>query len=351
MDDDDSDAEEESRRRRLAAAAASRIFASSGTARASASTSDEAEAARAAARREALYASPEERAGTAPKGAAAECFALGVMMVEMCWPEVAEEARGDVGRLLSATLRPDGAGAAALASDPRESAIARRLLQPMPENRPTAAETVRLLGAAAEAAPSTAAETPGEGWGTPRGRGLATERRRAELIALAGFLRASRDASAREVQAHRVRSALLAHALRQLGGVAPAENSPGGGPLGGGQLGGQLASASPPSPAAGRLGPGATTARRGRVLRSRATRDGGAGGVHAGTGAARRETVQARATNEPRDGGRGRRAARARARVRGEASISVRVPRRPRGATERGRGRSAALPPDALQTR
>ena len=50
-----------------------------------------------------------------------------------------------------------------------------------------------------------------------------------------------------------------------LGGVAPAENSPGGGPLGGGQLGGQLASASPSaSPAAGRLGTaGATTARRG----------------------------------------------------------------------------------------
>ena len=102
MDDDDSDAEEESRRRRLAAAAASRIFASSATARASMPTSDRAEAARAAARREALYASPEERAGTAPSCAAAECFALGVMMVEMCWPEVAEEARGDVGRLLSA---------------------------------------------------------------------------------------------------------------------------------------------------------------------------------------------------------------------------------------------------------
>ena len=273
MDDDDSDAEEESRRRRLAAAAASRIFASSATAYASMPTSDRAEAARAAARREALYASPEERAGTAPSCAAAECFALGVMMVEMCWPEVAEEARGDVGRLLSATLRPDGAGAAALAADPRESAIARRLLQPMPENRPTAAETVRLLSAAAEAAAeeaaasSTAAETPGEGWGTPRERGLATERRRAELIALAGFLRASRDARQREVQAHRVRSALLAHALRQLGGVSPAaaENSPGGGPLGGGPLGGQLASASPSaSPAAGRLGTAAaTTARRG----------------------------------------------------------------------------------------
>ena len=256
----------------LVAAAASRIFASSATAYASCRRATEPKPPAAAARREALYASPEERAGTAPSCAAAECFALGVMMVEMCWPEVAEEARGDVGRLLSAA--PPGRRARRRrGGPPRVRHVARRLLQPMPENRPTAAETVRLLSAAAEAAAeeaaasSTAAETPGEGWGTPRERGLATERRRAELIALAGFLRASRDARQREVQAHRVRSALLAHALRQLGGVSPAaaENSPGGGPLGGGPLGGQLASASPSaSPAAGRLGTAAaTTARRG----------------------------------------------------------------------------------------
>ena len=276
MDDDDSDAEEESRRRRLAAAAASSIFASAGVS-ASASASAAAAAAAAssvvdAATREALYASPEERAGTARRGAPAECFALGVMMVEMCWPEVAEEARGDLGRLLSATLRPDGAGAEALASDPRESAIARRLLQPAPENRPTAAETARLLAAAAEeaaaaaAASSTSAETPGEGWGTPRERGLATERRRAELIALAGFLRANRDARRREVQAQRVRSALLAHALRQLGGVAPTAEGAAA-TLGGGGGGGGAGAASPSpssSPAAGRLGTAAAaTARRG----------------------------------------------------------------------------------------
>ena len=234
-------------------------------------TSDRAEAARAAAGA-ALYASPEERAGTR-----AELRGRGVF-------RVGRDDGGDV-------LARGGGGRGATSVDcspprfagrrrrggarggPRESAIARRLLQPMPENRPTAAETVRLLSAAAEAAAeeaaasSTAAETPGEGWGTPRERGLATERRRAELIALAGFLRASRDARQREVQAHRVRSALLAHALRQLGGVSPAaaENSPGGGPLGGGPLGGQLASASPSaSPAAGRLGTAAaTTARRG----------------------------------------------------------------------------------------
>ena len=187
---------------------------------------------------ERLYASPEARAGgggaaAAGGGAPAECFALGVLMVETCWPEVAAGARGDVGALLAATLRPDGAGAAALASDPEESALAKQLLQPVPGNRPSAAQSAALLARIAEgearrradagAASGVAEDLAETGWRTSRERGMAAERRRAELVALAGFLRANREARAREAQAHRVRSALLAHALRQLGGVGRGE--------------------------------------------------------------------------------------------------------------------------------
>ena len=108
---------------------------------------------------ERLYVSPEERGaggstttgGTrAGAGAPAECFALGVLMVEFCWPEVAAGARGDVGALLAAALRPDGAGAAALAADPEESALAKQLLQPVPGNRPSAAQSAALLARIAE---------------------------------------------------------------------------------------------------------------------------------------------------------------------------------------------------------
>ena len=183
---------------------------------------------------ERLYVSPEERGaggstttgGTrAGAGAPAECFALGVLMVEFCWPEVAAGARGDVGALLAAALRPDGAGAAALAADPEESALAKQLLQPVPGNRPSAAQSAALLARIAESEARRrdaggAAEDPAEtGWRTSRERGVAAEKRRAELVALAGFLRANREARAREAREHRVRSALLAHALRQLGGV------------------------------------------------------------------------------------------------------------------------------------
>ena len=175
--------------------------------------------------------------------AAAECFALGVMMVEMCWPAVVKGARGDVGRLLRATLRADGAGAAELGRDPRESAVARALLHPTPRNRPTAAKAAELLADLARAREAEReAEEGYKGGGeaaaeesgatrsrrglltsTPRERDVAAERRRAELVALAGFLRAHKRARAREVQAHRVRSALIAHALRQLGGEGFAE--------------------------------------------------------------------------------------------------------------------------------
>ena len=183
---------------------------------------------------ERLYVSPEERGAGgstttggagAGAGAPAECFALGVLMVETCWPEVAAGARGDVGALLAAALRPDGAGAAALAADPEESALAKQLLQPVPGNRPSAAQSAALLARIAESEARRrdaggAAEDPAEtGWRTSRERGVAAEKRRAELVALAGFLRANREARAREVREHRVRSALLAHALRQLGGV------------------------------------------------------------------------------------------------------------------------------------
>ena len=183
---------------------------------------------------ERLYVSPEERGAGgstttggagAGAGAPAECFALGVLMVETCWPEVAAGARGDVGALLAAALRPDGAGAAALAADPEESALAKQLLQPVPGNRPSAAQSAALLARIAESEArrrdaGSAAEDPAEtGWRTSRERGVAAEKRRAELVALAGFLRANREARAREAREHRVRSALLAHALRQLGGV------------------------------------------------------------------------------------------------------------------------------------
>ena len=61
-----------------------------------------------------------------------ECFGLGVLMVELCWPEVAAGAMGDVAKLLGATLRPDGVGAAALDADPER--IRRR--QAAPATRP-----------------------------------------------------------------------------------------------------------------------------------------------------------------------------------------------------------------------
>ena len=238
-EDEEMDAEDEQdeQEMRVDAAASSAFFAS-----AAASTSN-VEATSLRSRRlertrderhsnESLYVSPEERASggaAAGAGAPAECFALGVLMVETCWPEVAAGARGDVGALLAATLRPDGAGAAALAADPEESALAKQLLQPVPGNRPSAAQSAALLARIAEdearrrdadrAAEDLETET---GWRTSRERGMAAEKRRAELVALAGFLRANREARAREAQAHRVRSALLAHALRQLGGVGSA---------------------------------------------------------------------------------------------------------------------------------
>jgi WD40 repeat protein/CheY-like chemotaxis protein len=244
-EDEEMDAEDEKdeQEMRVDAAASSAFFAS-----AAASTSD-VEATSLRSRRlertrderhsnESLYVSPEERASggaAAGAGAPAECFALGVLMVETCWPEVAAGARGDVGALLSATLRPDGAGAAALAADPEESALAKQLLQPVPGNRPSAAQSAALLARIAEdearrrdadrAAEDLETET---GWRTSRERGMAAEKRRAELVALAGFLRANREARAREAQAYRVRSALLAHALRQLGGVGSAVGSHGG---------------------------------------------------------------------------------------------------------------------------
>ena len=161
---------------------------------------------------ERLYVSPEERGAGgstttggagAGAGAPAECFALGVLMVETCWPEVAAGARGDVGALLAAALRPDGAGAAALAADPEESALAKQLLQPVPGNRPSAAQSAALLARIAESEArrrdaGSAAEDPAEtGWRTSRERGVAAEKRRAELVALAGFLRANREARAR----------------------------------------------------------------------------------------------------------------------------------------------------------
>ena len=176
---------------------------------------------------ERLYVSPEEKAGSVPVGGAgvrAECFQLGVLMVEMCWPSVAAGARGDVGALLAATLRPDGAGAAELAKDPEESKIAKQLLQPVPGNRPSAAQTHALLRKVAESRAESYEELNANGgWRTTRDRGMASEKRRAELVALAGFLRANREARQREAQAHRVRSALLAHALRQLGGIGAEE--------------------------------------------------------------------------------------------------------------------------------
>lgn len=175
-----------------------------------------------------LYVSPEEHTGSS-RGAPAECFGLGMLMVELCWPDIVHSTCGDIRKLLTAMLKPDGAGAAALAADATESRIAQQLLHPVPGNRPTAKQALELLTAAAAedqacsvAAP--AAGVPGgdstegsEGWATVRDMGLAVERRREELIALAGFLLASREARVKEAQGHRVRSALLAHALRQLG--------------------------------------------------------------------------------------------------------------------------------------
>ena len=106
---------------------------------------------------ERLYVSPEERGaggstttGPAPAPAPRRVLRLGVLMVETCWPEVAAGARGDVGALLAAALRPDGAGAAALAADPEESALAKQLLQPVPGNRPSAAQSAALLARIAE---------------------------------------------------------------------------------------------------------------------------------------------------------------------------------------------------------
>ena len=181
---------------------------------------------------ESLYVSPEEKTAAAfgaegeafggwRPSASSECFALGVLMVELCWPDVAASAVGDVGKLLRAVLRPDGDGAAELARDPTESAIARQLLQPVPGNRPTASQVAALLTKYASEIEDAAAAA--SGWATTREMGAAVERRRAELIALADFLRRHREARVREAQGHRVRSALLAHALRQLVGPADAQ--------------------------------------------------------------------------------------------------------------------------------
>jgi protein suppressor of PHYA-105 1 len=115
-DEDDDSGEDNEDRNRLAAAAAA-AAANPNVANANV---------------EALYISPEERCSGTPGGAPAECFALGVLMVELCWPAVACGAAGDLRLLLSATLKPDGGGSAALANDPVESAIARQLLQPVP---------------------------------------------------------------------------------------------------------------------------------------------------------------------------------------------------------------------------
>ena len=175
-----------------------------------------------------LYASPEMRLASGdPRQVDIrrhECFGLGVLMVELCWPEVAAGAMGDVAKLLGATLRPDGVGAAALDADPNESAVARQLLQPVPANRPSAKQVTELIKRAAEIAE---AEADGKddadvlhrenGWPTRREMGLATERRLTELVTLRTFLIAHKEARLREVQGHKVRSALLAHALRQLG--------------------------------------------------------------------------------------------------------------------------------------
>ena len=177
-----------------------------------------------------LYESPEERmARSVPDGnkidfRVAECFGLGVLMVELCWPDVAAGAMGDVAKLLGATLRPDGSGAAALDADPNESSVARQLLQPVPGNRPSAKQVSELVRRAAEIAESEADAKGGadllhrdNGWRTRREMGLATERRFTELITLRAFLLAHREARMKEVQGHRVRSALLSNALRQLG--------------------------------------------------------------------------------------------------------------------------------------
>ena len=175
-----------------------------------------------------LYASPEMRLASGdPRQVDIrrhECFGLGVLMVELCWPEVAAGAMGDVAKLLGATLRPDGVGAAALDADPNESAVARQLLQPVPANRPSAKQVTELIKRAADIAE---AEADGKddadvlhrenGWPTRREMGLATERRLTELVTLRTFLIAHKEARLREVQGHKVRSALLAHALRQLG--------------------------------------------------------------------------------------------------------------------------------------
>jgi protein suppressor of PHYA-105 1 len=145
-------------------------------------------------------------------------------MVELCWPDVAAGAMGDVAKLLGATLRPDGSGAAALDADPNESSVARQLLQPVPGNRPSAKQVSELVRRAAEIAESEADAKGGadllhrdNGWRTRREMGLATERRFTELITLRAFLLAHREARMKEVQGHRVRSALLSYALRQLG--------------------------------------------------------------------------------------------------------------------------------------
>ena len=175
-----------------------------------------------------LYDSPEMRLASGDPRAVDirrhECFGLGVLMVELCWPEVAAGAMGDVAKLLGATLRPDGVGAAALDADPNESAVARQLLQPVPANRPSAKQVTELIKRAAEIAEAEADAKENadvlhreNGWPTRREMGLATERRLTELATLRTFLIAHKEARLREVQGHKVRSALLAHALRQLG--------------------------------------------------------------------------------------------------------------------------------------
>ena len=121
-----------------------------------------------------LYDSPEMRLASGDPRAVDirrhECFGLGVLMVELCWPEVAAGAMGDVAKLLGATLRPDGVGAAALDADPNESAVARQLLQPVPTNRPSAKQVTELIKRAAETS-RRRRRTPGE-----RGRPAQGER-------------------------------------------------------------------------------------------------------------------------------------------------------------------------------
>ena len=114
--------------------------------------------------------------------------------------------------------------AAALDADPNESAVARQLLQPVPANRPSAKQVTELIKRAAEIAEAEADAKENadvlhreNGWPTRREMGLATERRLTELATLRTFLIAHKEARLREVQGHKVRSALLAHALRQLG--------------------------------------------------------------------------------------------------------------------------------------